>query len=248
VTLQVAGIQSNEPNLFEGSFVQNPSNSSTSFTQYLEEETKQLSLMFSPINQFNFSAWFDYPGASNNALTPKRVSLFSDVETNPEHSIVLSSQDANTNSTNQTSAVQALEGLLQNYSTKPSQTILQDLLMQSGWLTPNLSASSLFFQSQLDGTFLSNFDLQFLVDQIVSQMEVVSQKGSAQLSLGLRPGNLGEILLTLTSQSGMVSIQIQVPEELRKLIESSLLELELALKRANINVSEIKVLATKEAS
>ena len=248
MTLQVAQVQSNEPNLFEGSFVQNPSNSNTPFNQYLEEETKQLSLMFSPINQFNFSSWFDYPAAANKGLATNRISLFSDLETREEHPGILSSQNQDSSSQNQAAIGQVLEGLLQNYSVKPSQNLLQDLLTQTGWLTPNLAASSLFSQAQLDGTFLSKFDLQFLVDQIVSQMEVVSQKGSVQLSLGLRPENLGEILLTLTSQSGMVSIQIQVPEELRKLIESSLLELEIALKRANINISEIKVATLKEVA
>ncbi|MEE8638471.1 MAG: flagellar hook-length control protein FliK [Candidatus Margulisiibacteriota bacterium] len=132
------------------------------------------------------------------------------------------------------------------YSAKSVQPILQDLLMKTGWLVPNLEASPPFYLAGLEGKLLNKLDLQFLVDQILLQVKIVKEKGKVELTLGLRPENLGEILLTLTSKSGMVSIQIQAPEETRKLIEAELKELELALKKAKVNLAGIKILATKE--
>ena len=104
----------------------------------------------------------------------------------------------------------------------------------------------LFFQSNIEGKLLNKFDLQYLVDKILSQVKLLKEKGKVELTLGLKPENLGEILLTLTSRSGMVSIQIQAPEETRKLIDAELKELELALKKAGVNLEEIKILAAKE--
>ena len=118
--------------------------------------------------------------------------------------------------------------------------------MKTGWLVPNMEMQPLLFAAQLEGKLLSKLDLQSLVDKILSQVNLVKTKGKVELRLGLRPQNLGEILLTLTSKSGMISIQIQAPEETRKLLQAELLELELALKKSGINLAEIKIISPEE--
>jgi len=248
VTADVAPVQVKEtsfkPSLFQDSYAQ--SNLDRSFQHYLEDEQRRLAFIFSPFGQFDFNSWFAYPDFLLNVESPAdKVNLFSDielastethtsnVESNPQKPLPVSDQAAD-----QTAI----------YFAKPSQSTLQGLLIKTGWLVPNLEASPQFYLAQLQGKLLNKLDLQFLVDQILSQVKIVKEKGKVELTLGLKPENLGEILLTLTSRSGMVSIQIQAPEETRKLIEVELKELELALKKAKVNLTEIKILAAKEVN
>jgi len=243
VTIQVSQIQAPEASLFQDSFIQNSSDQS--FQHYLEEETQRLGSLFSPWNQFDFGSWFTYPDFSSksNSNTTK-VNLFSDIEVIPYEN---SQDNHQATSVQAETVINQLYGQPSNASlTNTPQVILQDLLAKSGWLTPNLEMHPLFYQAQLQGKLLSKLDLQFLVDQILTQVKIVKTKGKVELTLGLRPENLGEILLTLTSRSGMVTIQIQAPEETRKLIEAELAELEMALKKAKVNLADITVVATKE--
>lgn len=239
MTVQVSQILSSEPRLFQDSYTQN--NPDQSFQRYLEQEQRRLAFVFSPFSQFNFNSWLEYPDFTLKADTSNsKVNLFSDIELTPSETF-----DSNIQKELPVSN-QASDQIAAYPSARSAQSILQDLLMKTGWLAPNLEASPQFYLAQLEGKLLNKLDLQFLVDQILSQVKLVKEKGKVELSVGLKPENLGEILLILTSKSGMVSIQIQAPEETRKLIEAQLKELELALKKAKVNLAEIKVLAPKE--
>jgi hypothetical protein len=246
MTVQVSQIYPPESSLLQDSYIQNSSDNSCQ--KYLDEEQKRLAFLLSPFTQFNFGSWFAYSDPNSNAdNSAHKVNLFSDIELIPSEKYAGSAQNSQTNIPDQTSLPnQPLQQTANYYFAKPAQILLQELLAKTGWLAPNLEASPLFFQAQLAGKLLSKLDLQFLVDQILSQVKLVKEKGKVELTLGLRPENLGEILLTLTSRSGMVSIQIQAPEETKKLIEAELAELKLALKKAKVNLEEIEVLATKE--
>ena len=246
MTADVAPVQVKEtslnPSLFQDSSAQN--NLDHSFQQYLEEEQRRLAFVFSPFSQFNFNSWFAYPDFSlHSESSADKLNLFSDIElASPE----TSTSNIQSNTQKPLPVSEQNVDQLALYFTRPSQSTLQALLIKTGWLVPNLEASSQFYLAQLEGKLLNKLDLQFLVDQILSQVKIVKEKGKVELTLGLRPENLGEILLSLTSRSGMISIQIQAPEETRKLIEAELKELELALKKAKVNLEEIKIIATKE--
>ncbi|MBI5078980.1 flagellar hook-length control protein FliK [Candidatus Saganbacteria bacterium] len=118
---------------------------------------------------------------------------------------------------------------------------LQELLLKTNWLVPNLSSQPLFYQAFLSGKLQPKLDLQFLIDQIVERASIVKSKGQVEFSLILRPEELGEILLTLTSRAGLISIQIQAPAETKKLMDSRRLELELALKKAKLHIEDIQI-------
>jgi len=243
VTVQIAQIQTPEPSLFSDHFAQNTP--SHPFEQYLEQEQKRLSFLGSPFSGFNFDSWFSYPDFSTkNDLSSPSVDLFSDLFSSSNEPY--QSNNYTSNQPEPSIANQVIEGLTNNNYTQSPQIVLQDLLQKTGWLVPNLEASALLYQAQTEGKLLNKLDLQFLVDQIISQIKIVKEKGKVELMVGLKPENLGEIILTLTSKSGMVSIQIQAPEETKKLIQAELRELEMALKRAKINFSEIKIEASKE--
>ena len=111
-----------------------------------------------------------------------------------------------------------------------------------------MEANPQFYLAELQGKLLNKLDMQSLIDQILTQVKMVKEKGKAELRLGLKPGNLGEIIMTLTSRSGMISIQIEAPEETKKLLEAELKELELALKKAKVDLAEIKIINPKEVN
>ncbi|MDD5382869.1 MAG: flagellar hook-length control protein FliK [Candidatus Margulisbacteria bacterium] len=246
VTVQLPKIDAAEPRLSPDSFNQNSTDSS--FQNFLEEEQKRLALFFNASGQFNFDSWFQY---SSFDAQPQgsvyKADLFSDIDSRSQENKNPDASNQPAKTGNESPAGNLFSQIAGNYFSKPNQTQIQDLLLKTGWLTPNLEAFPALFKAQLDGKLLNKLDLQFLVDQLVSQLEIVKGKGKTDLTLGLKPENLGEILLTLTSKSGMISIQIQAPEETKKLIEAELKLLEMALKRAKVNLAEIKVSAIKEA-
>jgi flagellar hook-length control protein FliK len=243
VTFQVSQIHSPESSLWQDPHVQNTSE--TSFQRYLEEEQRRLAFFFSPFGQFNFGSWFGYPDPTAQAdPSTNTIELFSDIDLHPPQN---QTQNYPSDTENRSPELNQTLPLTANHNlARPAQILLQDLLAKTGWLAPNLEAVPLFHQAQLQGRLLNKLDLQFLVDQILSQVKLVKDKGKVELTLGLRPENLGEILLTLTSRSGMISIRIQAPEEARKLLEAQLTELEAALKKAKVNLEDIQITALKE--
>jgi len=229
---QVTQISPSDFNLLTDSYASNPSDSN--FQQYLDNEQQRIAFSYCPMAFLNFDSWFGYADDSNkenkNNSSPK---IFSDISLY---------QDQNQNVLNQ-----ADESGTKNLLTQePKNSLLQTLLQETGWLTPNIEALPMFAFAQTQGTLLQSIDLQLLVDEIVSQLKMVKEKGKVELIMGLKPENLGEILLTLTSRSGMIAIQIEASEETKKILDQQLEKLALALKKAKINLKDIKVIASKE--
>jgi len=238
----------NDTSLFESSYASNQSD--RSFQQTLEEEKKRLGATFSPLAGFNFNGLFSYPNLSDKIN--RQLEVFSDTN----QSVYQYQENkkeptwTNTSTTNQTQTAtqQGISQLTNNNSNTATKVFLQQLLNKAGWLTPNLEAQPLLQQMQMQGKILNKIDLQFLVDQILSQVKLVKEKGQLTLLLSLKPENLGEIILSLTARSGMVSIQIQAEEKTKELLEDEMRELEIALKKAKVNLSEIKIISIKEVS
>jgi hypothetical protein len=248
VTVQLSQIQTPPTSLLQDSHTQNTPDQS--FQKYLEEETRRLAFFFSPFHQCNFGSWFEYPDFTlQSGASADKVPLFSDIDFGPAQTFSENTPASQTVPQKDAPLPrQTLDQISQYFSASPAQSTLRELLVKSGWLVPNLESHPLFYQAQLEGKLVNKLDLQFLIDQILSQVRMVREKGKVELTLGLKPENLGEILLTLTSKSGMVSIQIQASPETRKLIEEELLELELALKKAKVNLAEIKILSPEEVN
>ena len=247
MTVQLTQIQPSEPHLLPDTYTQN--NTDNSFQNYLDNEQKRLGLMFSPYSQIDFSAWFGYTNFDLTDKSAQAVNLFSEIELSHTQTSPAQLQYSDNQSSQPLQLTEANYDQLANYYfSQASQPTLQELLQQTGWLTPNLEASPQLFRAQLEGKLLNKMDLQFLVDQIISQVKLVKEKGQTTLTLGLKPENLGEIVLTMTSRSGMIGIQIEASEETKKLLDSLVSELEQALKRSKINVAEITILGNKGAN
>ncbi|MFH1362531.1 MAG: flagellar hook-length control protein FliK [bacterium] len=242
MTVQATQFQSPEPHLFQDTTIQN--NPDRSFQNYLDEEQKRLVNLFSAFGQFNFADFFSYPDFSSNYEdNSNRVDLLTELENlQPEKN------NPNKKSGPEQKIIEQVffqNAINKNQGVKSIASVFQDLLLQTGWLTPNSQTSPQLYQSQLEGKFLQKLDLQSLVDKILSQIKLVAEKGRAELRFGLKPDNLGEILLTLTSRSGMITIQIETNEETRKILENNLASLALTLKQARVKIEEIKISAIK---
>ncbi|MBN2057362.1 MAG: flagellar hook-length control protein FliK [Candidatus Saganbacteria bacterium] len=245
MTVQFTQIPATEPRLLPDTRVQTASENS--FQNYLDTEQKRLALMFCPFGQLDLSTWWSSLMASaENGTQSSGIRLFSDLEPaarpndTAEQNTLSRGEGQNVQPVN---SFEEFTGLLFGRQDQPA---LQDLLQQTGWLTPNLEAQPQMFLAQTQGKFLARLDLQALVDEIISQVKLVKGKGQVELSLGLKPRELGDILLTLTSRSGMIAIQIEAPEETRKLLQDRLAELETALKKARVNLSGISLVSSKE--
>ncbi|MBU0572891.1 MAG: flagellar hook-length control protein FliK [Candidatus Margulisbacteria bacterium] len=93
---------------------------------------------------------------------------------------------------------------------------------------------------------ISRPDMQILIDELISKAEFIKSAGKSQLTLTLSEKNLGELLISLTSQQGALAIEIAASPQTKKLLDDSLKELELALQRANVNISQIKIVEVKK--
>ncbi len=92
---------------------------------------------------------------------------------------------------------------------------------------------------------VSKADLQILIDEIVENAKLLKTQKKVELSLLLFEKNLGEMSLTLSSRNGLISIQIGACDEIRKNLEKNILDLESALKSANIDVDQLKIVEVR---
>lgn len=236
MTVQFPQIDTGEPRLSPDNYAQSASDSS--FEEKFKFEQARLGLSFSPFAQLDqlfstqFSAGFSTPRPNNEPLTE----IASSTAPRQENSWATSNTQASG------SGRPAFPALFDSLPVQnSSRQWLQQLFSQTGWLVPNLEAQPLFAQAFTAGKLQTNFDLQFLIDRIMEQVNLVKEKGRTELTLTLKPAELGEILLTLTAHQGIVSIQIQSDTETRKLLDARRVELASALKKAHIQCDRIEI-------
>ncbi|NQU18409.1 MAG: flagellar hook-length control protein FliK [Candidatus Saganbacteria bacterium] len=83
--------------------------------------------------------------------------------------------------------------------------------------------------------------LQLIINEIVKQAKLVKSGQKTELSLSLAQKELGEMLITITMKNGHLFINIIAAAETKKMLESNLGELELALKESDIALDSIKI-------
>jgi len=235
VTVELPKVELNEPRLAADNHNQNSSD--RSFEEKLQFEKARLGLLFSPFSQLG--SFFSSPTDLAFSSTKTEDQLNSYLASEANHY----NQPENQQSYGSSNLSAYSQSQIFDSASSPAfnRQMLQELLSKTNWLVPNLEAQPFFYQAFLDGKLQPKLDLQFLIDQIIDQVKVVKDKGKTELILRLKPENLGEILLTLTAHSGMISIQINASPETRKLMESQRKELERALKKAKIRFDKIEI-------
>ena len=231
---QLPKVEGNEPRLLTDNSNQNKTDQS--FEDKLKYEQSRLGLLFNPMSQFN-AIFASSAGQDLNFLNSDEKAGQS-VQTEMKRSASSSDQSIGQARPTPPPPSQFSDQLA---SQSFSQKFWQELLAKTGWLNPNLAANPLAYQAFLQGTLAAKLDLQSLIDEIVKQASLVKDKGRTELRLTLKPAELGDIILTLSSIGGLVSIQIQASAEARKAIEDKRAELEAALKKLNINFDRIRI-------
>lgn len=237
MTIQIPKIDSSDLRLASEPENATAKNLDRSFEEKLKYEQARLGLLFSPFAQLD--AFFSAGSRNGSQTSADELNSLLALEPN-DSSSGLYGKPANPagSSAKSSSQPQIFDSIpLKSFN----QQWMRDLFIQNNWLTPNLQAQPLFYQAFLDGKLQLNLDLQSLVDEIVSRVEMVKEKGKVEISLTLKPEELGEILLTLTAYAGIVSVEIRASSETKKILVSQRSELEQALKKANINFDKIIV-------
>lgn len=236
MTVQFPQIDSAEPRLSPDSCKQ--TSSDRSFEEKLKLEQARLGLFFSPLARLNSLFSSTFYGGFETTQTQSKEDLYSFLE-QPK----VNAQEQYKQNNNQTTPVSNAAPRI--FESIPLQStnrqFLQQLLSQTGWLVPNLEAQPAFYNAFLQGKLQPKLDLQFLIDKIVEQVKLVKGREKTELSLTLKPEELGEILLVLSSRSGVVSISIQASPETKKLIDDQRAELERALKKAKVNFDRVTI-------
>lgn len=236
MTIQLPKVDTTDPHLLSDN--SKYSSTSDSFDDLLNYAKAKLGLPFSPLAQLG--GFFAYP----DLFTAK-----TDSENNwhltPDYN-GLSQQAAKTSTSTPDPRLPAqdspLPHIFESVSTQPfSRQLLQELLTKTNWLVPNLSAQPFFAKALTAGKFLPSLDLQFLIDEIVKQVQIIKENGRTELSLSLKLAELGEVFVKLSSLAGAISVQIMASPEAKKLIADQRPELERALKKAKLHITEVRI-------
>ncbi len=89
-------------------------------------------------------------------------------------------------------------------------------------------------------------DLAGVIDEIVEKARIVKEGEKTELSIALKPENLGEMLLSLTMKHGAIFISIAGDQDMKNLFEAQRAALEASLKRANINLGGLDISSNKD--
>ncbi len=122
-----------------------------------------------------------------------------------------------------------------------SPTDLKHLLAE---FFPGYGAGAVNPYSQLFDSLMkdsSQVSLDGVIDEIVKQVTLVKEKGKAELSIELKPENLGTLQLLVSSTDGKINVQIVASTESKQYLDDHMAELQAALQNAQINVGNLNV-------
>lgn len=88
---------------------------------------------------------------------------------------------------------------------------------------------------------LGKIDVDDLIAQIKNKIKFLQDNGRVELSMELKPGNMGTMLMSITSNKGVISINIFADQAAKEALEENIGELERSLKLANLNVDKLSI-------
>ncbi len=108
-------------------------------------------------------------------------------------------------------------------------------------LSPDFYDSLISAKNKIDA--LRMIDVDDLIAQIKNKIKFLSENGKIELSIELKPENLGTILMSISSNRGVLSINIFADQAAKQALEENIAELERALKRADLYVEDLRILS-----
>lgn len=229
MNIQFPTVDATDSRLLTESHTQN--NNEPSFDEKLKFAQAQLGFLFAPLPQFD--SLFNWNPGQNNQKNNATEPLPDLIDQISKQAKLIERYRSEVKPLKGQASLPSLTFQALNRAT------LQQALTVSGWLTPNLAALPAFSLAALEGKLQPSLNLQFLIDEIIEKTTLFKEQGKTKLSLAMQPEGLGDLLLTLTSSGGLVSINIQAQPEAKKLLEGELAGLKKSLKTHRVNFSEI---------
>ncbi|MCX5749097.1 MAG: flagellar hook-length control protein FliK [Candidatus Saganbacteria bacterium] len=89
--------------------------------------------------------------------------------------------------------------------------------------------------------FSARIDIQSIIDKIVETIKLVKSGEKTELVLDLKPEWLGNMTLNISSDKGVLTVQIFAGENAKSLLDANIKKLQEALKTANLNIGSLSV-------
>jgi len=93
---------------------------------------------------------------------------------------------------------------------------------------------------------LASVDVDDIVSQIKDRMKFLKDNGRIELSIALKPGNLGSIVMDISSFRGQISINIYADKQAKQAMEESMDELAKSLKNAELSVEKLSLFSEEK--
>jgi len=121
-----------------------------------------------------------------------------------------------------------------------AENIINKAFMGELELSPDLYSA--LITSKNNSLSLRSIDVDDLVAQIKNKIKFLLENGRTELSMELKPENLGTVLMSISSNKGIISINIFADQAAKQALEENIAELERSLKLADINVRNLNIL------
>ena len=110
-------------------------------------------------------------------------------------------------------------------------------------LSPDFYNTVIAAKNKIDS--LRSIDVEDMIAQIKDKIKFLIENGKSELSIELKPDNLGTILMSISSNKGILSINIYADQAAKQVLEENIAELERSLKQANINIEKLNISANE---
>jgi len=107
-------------------------------------------------------------------------------------------------------------------------------------LSPDLYNSLINSKNNIES--LRSIDVDDLIAQIKNKIKFLMENGTTNLSIELKPENLGTVLMSISITKGILSINIYADQAAKQALEENIAELERSLKSANLNIDSLNIL------
>jgi flagellar hook-length control protein FliK len=90
---------------------------------------------------------------------------------------------------------------------------------------------------------LRSIDVDDLLAQIKNKIKLLIENGGSRLSVELKPENLGTVLMSVSSNKGVLSINLYADQAAKQVLEENIAELKRSLEQSNLNIENLNVLS-----
>lgn len=84
-------------------------------------------------------------------------------------------------------------------------------------------------------------DIDDLVSQIKDKIKFLQDNGKMELTIELKPENLGTVLMSVSSSKGVLTINIFADQAAKSALQENMKELERSFELAHLNVKELNI-------